>query len=80
MTDLKALSNSQFAASFRDHVIEAERRLAPTGYVRAKDRMTLIHQHLNLIAKQLVKDGEVSGLSVGGDKPEGPPPDPPGTP
>jgi hypothetical protein len=79
MTDLTTLSNDEFAASFRDHFAEAHRRLAPTGYVRLKDRLDAAHAHLDKVGKQLSNDGQVSALSVGGDKPEGPPPSPPGS-
>lgn len=80
MTDLTTLSNDEFVASFRDHFAEAHRRLESTGYVRAKDRLNVAHAHLDKVGKQLAKDGQVSALSVGGDKPEDPPPSPPGAP
>lgn len=79
MTDLTTLSDDEFAASFRDHFTEAHRRLAPTGYIRAKAHLDAAHAHLDKVGKQLSKDGQVSALSVGGDKPEDPPPSPPGS-
>lgn len=80
MADLTELTNDEFASSFRDHFAEAHRRLDPTGYIRLKEWLAVSHKYADRIGKVLAQDGEVSLLSVGGDKPEGPPPNPPGTP
>lgn len=65
MTDLTTLSDDALAASFRQHLVEANRRLDPTGYIRVKDRLNLVCLHMREIGKQLIADALISPHSAG---------------
>lgn len=66
MANLSALSNDQLQAETRERLVEIERRLESRP--RLLRRALKAHALLSTVEKELHAKGQVSALSIGGDK------------